>query len=119
MRSQWIICFFIARWLRVCGALSVLSLDLLGFSPKGCLISFGLGGAFVLVGGGGERAWLLTPFCLMWLLWLERNRRTFLAVSHSVSWLQSRLSLVLYNWLEGRVDLDLFTFLDFLDEVIG
>lgn len=63
--------------------------------------------------------WLLALFCLMWLVWLEWNRCTFLEVSHGVSWLENRLLVVMYSWLEGRVDPDLFVFLDFLDEVMG
>lgn len=52
-------------------------------------------------------------------MWLERNRRTFEDVSHFMFWLQSRLLMVLYSWFEHNVDPDMFSFLAFLEDVIG
>ncbi|CAL5347207.1 unnamed protein product [Camellia sinensis] len=64
-----------------------------------------------------DGVWYLIPFCLMWLVWLERNRRTFQEIPRTISWLESRL-LVLYSWLELEIDPDMSGFLEFLDEVI-
>ncbi|GMP50653.1 hypothetical protein CsSME_00017186 [Camellia sinensis var. sinensis] len=33
------------------------------------------------VGRRRQRIWFVVPFCLMWLVWLERNRRTFLDIT--------------------------------------
>lgn len=33
------------------------------------------------------KTWMLAPHCLLWLIWLERNRQAFKAVAHSFSWL--------------------------------
>lgn len=52
-------------------------------------------------------------------LWLEQNRHVFQGVACSVSWLEDRFLQVLCGWVSGHVDPDLFTFLDFLDDVIG
>lgn len=43
----------------------------------------------------------------------------FQDIQHTVSWLESRLLVVLYSWLELKIDPDMFGFLEFLDEVIG
>lgn len=55
----------------------------------------------------------------MWLVWLEHNRRTFQDIQRNVSWIESRLLVVLYGWLEMKIDPDMFSFLEFLDGVIG
>ncbi|GMP63480.1 hypothetical protein CsSME_00025150 [Camellia sinensis var. sinensis] len=69
--------------------------------------------------GVGVGPVLLDVAYLMWLVWLEQNRRTFQEVYHGASWLESRLLVVLYSWMERNVDPNTFVFLDFLDDVIG
>ena len=55
----------------------------------------------------------------MWIIWLERNRRTFRDVGVPASQLKSWLLSILFSWLPGRVDPDLSVFLDFIDELVG
>ena len=63
------------------------------------------------VGRRRQKAWFFAPHCLMWLIWLERNRRTFQDVSMPVF----RLKSTLLSWVSGRVEPDLSFFLDFID----
>ena len=65
-----------------------------------------------------RKAWLYALFCLMWSIWLERNRRTFQDIACSVVCLKSRLLSVLLSWVSGRVDPDLYSFLDSVDELV-
>ncbi|CAL5333164.1 unnamed protein product [Camellia sinensis] len=51
-------------------------------------------------------------FCLMRLVWLERNKRIFQGLQRSVLWLEDRFLVTLYSWLECKVDPDIFSFLD-------
>ena len=51
----------------------------------------------------------------MWLIWLERNRRTFQDVVVPVHRLKSALLSILLSWVSGRVDPELNVFLDFID----
>ena len=37
------------------------------------------------VGKRRRKVWFFAPHCLMWLIWLERNRRTFLDIAMVVS----------------------------------
>ncbi|KAI8026313.1 hypothetical protein LOK49_LG02G00101 [Camellia lanceoleosa] len=71
------------------------------------------------VGRSRRRVWLLVPSCLLWLVWLERNRRIFQGLQRSVLWLEDRFLVTLYSWLQCKVDPDIFSFLDFLDDVLG
>lgn len=71
------------------------------------------------VGRHRQRVWSLVPFCLMWLVWLERNRRIFQELERSMSWLKDWFLVTLYSWLECKVNPDIFSFLDFMDDVIG
>ena len=65
-----------------------------------------------------RKAWMYAPFCLMWSIWLERNKRTFQDVACSVVSLKSRLLSVLLSWVSGRVDPDLYSFLNSLDDLV-
>ncbi|XP_028125322.1 uncharacterized protein LOC114322241 [Camellia sinensis] len=65
------------------------------------------------VGRRRRKAWLLAAHCLMWIIWLERNRRVFHGVAHSISWLERRLLIVLYSW----VDPDVLAFVDFVEDL--
>ena len=67
------------------------------------------------VGRKRRKAWIFAPHCLMWLIWLERNRRTFQDVFMPVSRLKSTLLSILLSWVSGRVEPDLDFFLDFID----
>ena len=71
------------------------------------------------VGRRRRKAWFYAPHCLMWLLWLERNRRTFGDVAIPTSRLKSLFLSILISWVTGRVDLDLSFFLDFIDDLVG
>ena len=66
-----------------------------------------------------RKAWCFAPHCLMWLIWLERNRRTFQDVSLPVNRLKSALLSILLSWVSGRVEPDLSFFLDFVDGLAG
>lgn len=69
------------------------------------------------VGRRRRKAWLLSSHCIVWLVWLERNRRVFQGVSRSVPWLERRLLVVLHSWLTGSVDLDVLAFVDFVEDL--
>lgn len=56
------------------------------------------------------KAWLLAPLCLIWLVWLERNRQTFEGLAALVPCLKNKLLIVLHRWVSGTVDLDVFAF---------
>ena len=45
-----------------------------------------------------QKIWGWLPICLMWLLWLERNWRTFEGVEKLVSCLKGKLLSVLHFW---------------------
>ena len=66
-----------------------------------------------------RKAWLYAPFCLMWTIWLERNRRTFQDVAISVMRLKSRFLTILLSWVSGRVAPDLNSFLDSFDSLLA
>ena len=67
------------------------------------------------VGKRRRKAWVFAPLCLMWTIWLERNRRTFRDSVVVVSRLKSLLLSVLISWVSGRVEPDLSFFLDVID----
>lgn len=69
------------------------------------------------VGRRHRKAWLLASHCLIWMIWLERNRRVFQGVAHSISWLERRLLIVLYSWVTGLVDPDVLAFVDFVEDL--
>ncbi|GMP32902.1 hypothetical protein CsSME_00006451 [Camellia sinensis var. sinensis] len=47
------------------------------------------------VGKRQQKVWALAPLRLIWLLWLERNRRIFQEVTWSMSWLENSFLQVL------------------------
>ena len=69
------------------------------------------------VGKRRWKAWMYAPFCLMWTIWLERNRRTFQDVAISVMRLKNMFLAILLSWVSGRVNLDVYSFLDSLDKL--
>ena len=71
------------------------------------------------VGKRRRKAWLFVPHCLMWLIWLERNRRTFQDTTVLVSQLKSRFVSILLSWVFGRVEPDVSSFLNFIDDLVG
>ena len=66
-----------------------------------------------------RKAWFFAPHCLMWNIWLERNRRTFRDVIVPTSRLKSSFMSTLLSWVTGRVDPNLSFFLDFFDDLGG
>jgi hypothetical protein len=42
--------------------------------------------------------WNLIPLCLMWIVWLERNRRSFEDTSSSDSQLRDSFAAMLFDW---------------------
>lgn len=68
------------------------------------------------VGKRQRKAWLLASQCLLWLVWLERNRRVFQNISQSFLWLESRLFLLLHSWITGAVDPNVLTFVHFVED---
>ncbi|XP_028052432.1 uncharacterized protein LOC114256937 [Camellia sinensis] len=71
------------------------------------------------VGKRRRKAWILALHCLLWLIWLERNKRVFHGVAHSITWLERRLLTVLYSWVIGLVDPDVLAFTDFVENLIS
>ncbi|CAL5413350.1 unnamed protein product [Camellia sinensis] len=59
-----------------------------------------------------DGVWYLIPFCLMWLVWLERNRRTFQEIPRTISWLESCLLNMIEELISRgqQVDAVHFTF---------
>ena len=51
--------------------------------------------------GPNSAIWNLTPSCLMWTIWRERNRRTFEYAEHTSTQLQASLVSSLYEWVSG------------------
>lgn len=76
-----------------------------------------LGGVVELGSAGGEPG--LASLCLMWLFWLERNRRVFQGRAQSIIQLQSCFCGVSCSWVSGQVDPNLFVALDFVDDLVG
>ncbi|XP_028069530.1 uncharacterized protein LOC114272060 [Camellia sinensis] len=70
------------------------------------------------VGRRRRKAWILALHCLLWLIWLERNRQVFHGVAHSIPWLERRLLTVLYSWVTGLIDPDVLAFTDFVKNLI-
>ncbi|GMP87250.1 hypothetical protein CsSME_00039694 [Camellia sinensis var. sinensis] len=77
----------------------------------------GLGGA--RVGKRRRKAWVLASRCLLWSVWLERNRHVLQADCPSVPWLENRLLMVLHSWVTGTVDPNVLGFVDFVEDLIG
>ena len=65
------------------------------------------------VGRRRRKVWFFAPHCLMWILWLERNRRTFQDSAVSIIRLKSWFLSILLSWVSSRVEPDLSFFLDF------
>ena len=65
------------------------------------------------VGKRRRKAWTFAPLCLMWIIWLERNRRMFRDLFVSTVRLKSWLVSVYFAVM--GVELDLSFFLDFVD----
>ncbi|GMP72532.1 hypothetical protein CsSME_00030528 [Camellia sinensis var. sinensis] len=70
------------------------------------------------VGRRRRKAWMLASHCILWLVWLERNRRVFQGLSHSVLWLERRLLTILYGWVTRSVDPDVLAFVEFVEDLI-
>ena len=71
------------------------------------------------VGRRRKKCWSWVPLCLMWLIWLERNRRTFEDVREFVIRLKGKFLAVLHFWDSGLTSPDACLFLDFLDKLAG
>jgi hypothetical protein len=58
--------------------------------------------------------WRLSPLCLMWCLWRERNARSFEDVETLVTELRKIVINTLYTWISAHHSLILASFVDFL-----
>jgi hypothetical protein len=45
--------------------------------------------------------WNMVPLCLMWLIWKERNCRTFEDKENTESQMLNEFSISLFDWLES------------------
>ena len=59
------------------------------------------------------------PLCLMWLLWLEQNMRTFEDIKESVLRLKGKFLAILLFWDLGLTSPDVGSYLEFLDKLAG
>ena len=69
------------------------------------------------VGRERKKFWGWIPLCLMWLIWLERNRRTFEDVRESVIRLKGNFLAILLFWDSGISSPDASLFLEFLEKL--
>ncbi|XP_028058403.1 uncharacterized protein LOC114262245 [Camellia sinensis] len=69
------------------------------------------------VGKRRRKAWNLAGHCLMWLMWLERNRRVFLEELRLAVWLERHLLLVVHSWLTLTVDSAVLSFVEFVEDL--
>ncbi|THG16307.1 hypothetical protein TEA_022571 [Camellia sinensis var. sinensis] len=67
------------------------------YAKKGTVLEVLQSWAGGRVGRRYRKASLLAGHCLIWLIWLEHNRRTFQGVSLSVLWLERWLLIVLHH----------------------
>ena len=65
------------------------------------------------VGRGRKRWWSWVPLCLLWLIWLERNRRMFYDIRESTIRLKGKFLTILHFWESGVISSDAWVFLDF------
>ena len=61
--------------------------------------------------------WNLIPLCLMWILWLERNRRSFEDTSSSDSQLRDYFASTLFDWSRVRVFTSSPNVIDFISSL--
>lgn len=59
--------------------------------------------------GHAKEAWRLTPLCLLWCIWRERNARLFEDVETHMVELRKRLLITLYFWIASHHSLSVFT----------
>ena len=64
-----------------------------------------------------EEDWVWVPLCIMWLIWLERNRRTFEDVLEFVVRLKGKFLAVLNFWDSEITSSNACSFLEFLDKL--
>ena len=57
--------------------------------------------------GEEEESVVFAPLCLMWMIWLERNRRTFHNMAIPFLCLRNRFLTILHSWVSGWVLSDL------------
>ena len=50
------------------------------------------------MGNFSSNVWNMVPACLMWLIWRERNSRTFEDIGRPVDLLESFLARTLFDW---------------------
>ena len=67
--------------------------------------------------GPNSAIWNLTPPCLMWTIWRERNRRTFEDVERTSTQLQASLVSSLYEWVSGLTESNYLFFYRFDPQV--
>ena len=50
------------------------------------------------LGNHASDVWNMVPGCLMWVVWLERNRRSFKALERMLDQLQALSQNTLFEW---------------------
>ena len=66
-----------------------------------------------------KNVWAWVPLCLMWLIYLERNRQIFDDVQESVIQLKGKFLAVLHFWDSGTFSPNACLLLEFLDKLVG
>jgi hypothetical protein len=59
--------------------------------------------------------WRMTPLCVMWCLWRERNARNFEDCEHEIMELKKRVLQTLFSWRVLWHSSQVSTFAEFLD----
>ena len=62
-----------------------------------------------------KKAWKLTPLCLFWVVWKERNRITFCNEEFSVHRLKYSFVCSLWSWTKLYLDAGPLSLIDFLN----
>lgn len=63
------------------------------------------------------RVWMAIPLCLMWSLWIERNKWTFDGIERPVSVLKEHILRTLFAWSSACGVISPMSFLEFLDSL--
>lgn len=67
------------------------------------------------VGKRNKKMWMTIPLCIMWTIWLERNKRCFEDQRTQIRTLKNNCLQNLYFWCTERVVGDLVQLLDFME----
>ena len=61
--------------------------------------------------------WGVTPLCLFWIIWNERNRRSFENKELSVLRLKNSFFCNLFSWTKLYIAIDPMSLCDFIDSL--